>query len=55
MLLLVTKELIEERTNEVHRLLLFIRVAGPAGRRDCSFSSNVKDEGTVNPSSMDLG
>ncbi len=35
-------------------LLLIRRVAAPAGRRDFGLGYNVKDKGTINPSSLDL-
>ena len=37
MLLRGTKELLHRKENEFHHLLLFSRVAGPAGRKECRF------------------
>ena len=48
MLLWVTQGLISEKENEIHHLLLFSRVAGPAGRRDLRICPLVKDNSTVN-------
>ena len=41
---LVTIEVFKERKNEVHRLLLFSGVAGPAGRRHPGFCIQIEDE-----------
>ena len=48
MLLLVTVGLFKERKNEIHRLLLFSRVAGPAGRRDHGFCTHIEDKDMAN-------
>ena len=47
--LLLTIEVFKERKNEVHRLLLFSRVAGPAGRKDSGFCIQIEDEDNSNP------
>ena len=56
MLLGGTKELFHRKENQFDCLLLFSRVAGPAGRsRDCRFWHNVKEKVTAQPLNPNLG
>ncbi len=43
LILRLTQRLIYERKNEIHPLLLFSRVAGPAGRRDHGCCMHIED------------
>ncbi len=43
------KNCYDRKENKFDRLLLFSRVAGPFGRRDCSFWVNVIDKVTAHP------
>ncbi len=55
MLLWETNELLHRKENEFDCLLLFSRVAGPAGRRDYGFLDNMKEKDTDHPSNPNLG
>ncbi len=55
MLLRETNEVLYRKENKFDRLLLFSRVAGPAGTRDDRFLRNVKEKDTVHPSNPNLG
>ncbi len=54
MLLWVTQALISEKEREIHDLLVFSRVAGPADRRDLRICPLMKDNSIVNPLNPDV-
>ncbi len=54
LLLWVTQQLFYKSKNEIHRLLLFSRVAGPAVRRDHRCYTYIEDLHMTNPYNLSL-